>query len=159
MKPCCVHVLWSKHASSDVYLEDKQTGYQMTYVLIQTCDICVSQCKLTCWKCFLIFLKLNEVKHKIFTLTSHPFQRFYKHARTHTGIQPRPLEPQLEILSNQEDWNMCVDLCTHVHMYVHVCVCIYYCFFSFLFCSCQLIKLPERLAGREGARPTSQVHL
>ena len=26
MKLCCVHVLWSKHASSNVYLEHKQTG-------------------------------------------------------------------------------------------------------------------------------------
>ena len=27
----------------------------------------MSQCKLKCWKCFLIFLKLNKVKHKTVT--------------------------------------------------------------------------------------------
>lgn len=121
--------------------------------------MCVSRRKLKGWKCFLIFVKLTKVKHKTFTLLSHSFQRFCKHSRTHTGIKPRPLDLSLKPCSNQEDWNMCVDLCTHVHMCMHVCVCIYYCFFSFLFCPSQLIKLLERLAGRESACPTSKVHL
>lgn len=88
----------------------------------------MSQCKWKCWKCFLIFLKLNKVKQKTFTLTSHPFQRFYKHTRIYTGIQPRPLDLSLKSWVTKRT-GICVWICAHMY----ICACMYVCVFITVF--------------------------
>lgn len=98
-------------------------------------------------------LKLVKVKLQIWTLISHPFQRFYAYTCTHTPIQPRPPDLSFKSCSDQEGWNMCVNLCLCACVCLYVCSCRWVCLFLF-FSHCSsapylLIILQDKWEERE----------
>ena len=55
-------------------------------------------------------------------------KRFYKYTRTHTGIQPRPLDLSLKSWVTKRT-GICVWICAHMY----ICMCMYVCVFITVF--------------------------